>query len=183
MARLLYSASGRLGFWESMPKPDAFRSSLEQLLSAHSQAVIETDISELAETATPALAAIAAVCDKIVARGNPTLVDPDFEERLLSKQGAEFFQSTALVDEDDVGARFQGSRLPPGSAEGLLNAAQDLLDLPYRDGASLPGQALPADLQKLCSSEEGSFYNSLVSYLGQWTAGFIQSQNTDLGPR
>ena len=130
MARLLHSASGRLGFWDSMPRSDDFRSQLERLLESHAHAVIEGDSSDFAETPTPELAAIAAVCDKIVARGNPTLVDPDFEERLLSTKGAEFFQSTALADEDDVGVRFQGSRLPQGSSNELSNAAQDLRTCP-----------------------------------------------------
>ena len=176
MDRLLHSASGRLGFWDSMPRSDDFRSRLEQLLESHSHAVIQTDTPNFAETPTPATTAIAAVCDKIVARGNPTLIDPDFEEMLLSKQGVEFFQATALVDQDDIGVRFQGSRLPQGSSTELLNAAQDLLDLPYRDEASLPGQTLSADLQKLCSIEEEWFYDSLVSHLGRWAAGFVQRQ-------
>lgn len=176
MIRLLYSASGRLGFWESMPKSDAFRSSLEQLLKAHSQAVIEADLSDFVDSDAPPLAAITAICDKIVARGNPTLVDPDFEGRLLSTQGAEFFQSAALVDTDDVGVRFQGSQLPQGSSNELLNAAQDLLDLPYRDEEPLPGQTLSTDLQNLCSIEEEWFHDSLVSHLGPWAAGFVQRQ-------
>ena len=159
-----------------MPKSDDFRSRLELLLRAHSHAVIETDCPEFPGTDTPALAAIAAVCDKIIARGNPTLVDPDFEETLMSTQGAGFFRSAALVDEDDVGVRYKGSRLPPGSALELLNAARDLLDLPYRDAVPLPGQSLSADLQRLCSMEEEWFYDSLVSHLGPWAAGFIQRQ-------
>ena len=158
-----------------MPKSDDFRSQLDTLLRAHSDAVIETGTPGFAETDTPALAAIAAVCDKIVARGNPTLVDPEFEETLLSTLGAEFFQCTTLIG-TDVGVRFEGSRLPPRSASELLNAAQDLLDLPYRDDTPLPRQTLSADLQKLCSSEEERFYVSLVSHLGPWAAGFIQRQ-------
>ena len=99
-----------------MPKSDDFRSRLGLLLRAHSHAVIESDNPDFAGTDSPAIATIAAVCEKIVARGNPTLVDPDFEETLMSAQGAEFFRSAALLDEDDVGVRHKGSRLPPGSA-------------------------------------------------------------------
>ena len=176
MARLLHSASGRLGLWDSMPRSDDFRSRLERLLEAHSHAVIETDTPGFAETSTPAIAAIAGVCDKIVARGNPTLVDPDFEKRLLSTWGSEFFQSTALVDEDEIGVRFEDSRLPQGSSTELLNAARDLLDLPYRDEDAPPDQTLSVDLQRLCSIEEEWFYDSLVSHLGPWAAGFIQRQ-------
>ena len=87
MTRLKYAASGRLGFWDSMPKADTFRSALGKLLEAHSRAVIETDAHALTETKVPALAAITAVCDKIVARGNPALVDPGFEGMLLSRTG------------------------------------------------------------------------------------------------
>ena len=177
MARLLYSASGRLGFWDSMPKSDDFRSRLAQLLETNSHAAIETERpGTLSRPIQPQVAAITAVCDKIIARGSPTLVDPEFEEILLSTLGAEFFECTALVGEDDVGVRFLRSRLRRGSAEVLLSAARDLLDLPYSDGAPLPGQTLPADLLRLCSSEEDQFYKGLVSHLGRWAAGFIQRQ-------
>ena len=176
MTRLKYAASGRLGFWDSMPKADTFRSALGKLLEAHSRAVIEADAQPLAETNDPALVAITAVCDKIVARGNPALVDPGFEGMLLSGPGAEFFDCRELVDEADVGFHFQKSLLPRGSSDEFLDAVQDLLDLPYREDAPLPNQGLSPDLRKLCSDEEDAFYDGLVSVLGPWAAGFIQRQ-------
>ena len=176
MTRLKYAASGRLGFWDSMPKADTFRSALGKLLEAHSRAVIETDAHALTETKVPALAAITAVCDKIVARGNPALVDPGFEGMLLSGPGAEFFDCRELVDEADLGFHFQKSLLPRRSSGEILDAVQDLLDLPYREDAPLPDQGLSPDLRKLCSDEEEAFYDGLVSVLGPWAVGFIQRQ-------
>ncbi len=176
MNRLKYAASGRLGFWDSLPKVDALRSAMAKLLETHSHAVIEADAHPLSETNDPALAAITAVCDKIVARGNPVLVDPGFERMLLSGPGAEFFEFREFVDEAEVGFHFQKSLLPRGSSGELLDAVQDLLDLPYREDSQLPDQALSPELRKLCSDEEDAFYDGLISALGPWAAGFIQRQ-------
>ncbi len=94
MSRVRYTASGRLGVWDSVDKPgmDNWRSRFEELLKSNAHGVIESDVHDLTETDDPALAAITAVCDKIIARGNPTLVDPNWERMLLTGPGREFLR-------------------------------------------------------------------------------------------
>ena len=76
------------------------------------------------ETADPALAASTAICDKIIARGNPTLVDPNWERLLLSGRGSDFLQVSKL---DEVDFLFEKSLLPPDSSFKLLEASEKML--------------------------------------------------------
>ncbi len=87
MNRLRYTASGRFGVWDSIDKTgmESWRSQLDELLKSNAHGVIESDNHDFTETDVPALAAITAVCDKIIARGNPTLVDPNWERTLLGE--------------------------------------------------------------------------------------------------
>ena len=176
MSRFRYTASGRLGFWDSLPRSDTFRSRLSSLLAANAHAVVESDVRDLVETNDSGLAAITAICDKIIARGNPALVAPGFENLLLSGPGSESFSVQELANGPDVGGTFLGSRLPEGSGNDLLDAALDLLDLLYRADVPVSEQVLSDELQQLCSDEEDSFYAGLVAAFGPWVAGFIQRQ-------
>ena len=174
--QIRYTASGRLGLWDSLPQPEAFRSRLSRLLVANSHAVVEYDDSNPVETVNPGLAAVTAVCDKIIARGNPTWVAPDYEKLLLTETGEEFFKVRELADEPDVGFRFVGADLSAVSISELPDAALDLLDLPYSTDRSVPEQALPDEPRQLGSAEEEAFYSNLLAMLGPWAAGFIQRQ-------
>ena len=75
MNRVRYTASGRLGVWDSIDKPgmEEWRSQLDELLQSNAHGVIESDVLDFTETDDPALAASTAICDKIISRGNPTL--------------------------------------------------------------------------------------------------------------
>ena len=174
MKQIRYTASGKLGLWASLPQPEAFRSQLHGLLTANSHAVVEYDELNPAETVDPGLAAITAVCDKIIARGNPAWIAPDYEKLLLTGQGKEFINVRELVDGPDVGFRFVDTTLADGGVSDLPDAALDLLDLPYSTDWSVSEQVLSDELRQLGSAEEEIFYSGLVATLGPWATVFIQ---------
>ena len=176
MKQTRYTASGQLGLWASLPQPETFRSQLHGLLAANSHAVVEYDDLNPIETIDSGLTAITAVCDKIIARGNPAWVAPDYEKLLLTGPGKEFFSVQELVDGPDVGFRFVDSTLADGGVSDLPDAALDLLDLPYSADCLVSEQVLSDELRQLGSAEEETFYSSLVATLGPWVTGFIQRQ-------
>ena len=145
-------------------------------MAANSHAVVEYDDLNPIETIDPGLAAITAVCDKIIARGNPAWVAPDYEKLLLTGPGKEFFSVQELVDGPDVGFGFVDSTLTDGGVSDLPDAALDLLDLPYSADSFVLEQALSDELRQLGSAEEETFYSSLVATLGPWANRFIQRQ-------
>ena len=50
MNSIRYTASGRLSLWDTLPGPvDTFLDSLQQILTAHSSAVLESDLWEFIE--------------------------------------------------------------------------------------------------------------------------------------
>ena len=179
MSRVRYTASGRLGIWDSIEKQgmDKWRSQLDELLQSNAHGAIESDEHELVETDDPKLAAITAVCDKIIARGNPALVDPNWERLLLSGPGSEFLRWEES-DEDDSEMRFCVNEflLPEACIEPLLDAAMDLLDLSGNDNCQASRQRLSPDLQDQCSSEEEVLYAALLAKLGPRASGVVQRQ-------
>ena len=177
MNRVRYTASGRLGVWESLENPgiDKWLSRLDEFLQSNAHGTIESDVGEFVETDDPALATMTAICDKIISRGNPTLVDPDWERALLSGPGTEFLR---WDEPDDDQIKFNASEClwPEGSRYQLLDAALDLLDLPMNDKCSTDRQMLSAELEKLCSEEEEALYVNLIAGLGPRASGIIQRQ-------
>ena len=145
-------------------------------MAANSHAVAEYDDLHPVDAVDPGLAAITAVCDKIVARGNPTWVAPDYEKLLLTGPGKEFFNVQELIDGPDVGFRFLDAALVDAGIDELHDAALDLLDLPYSADCPVWGQVLSDELRQLGSAEEETFYSSLLAALGPWAGGFIQRQ-------
>ena len=176
MNQIRYTASGRLALWNSLPQPEAFLTQLDRLLAANSHGVVEEDGLSRVENIEPGLAAITAVCDKIIARGNPAWVAPDYEKLLLTGPGEEFFNVQELVDGPDVGFSFVDTMLSDGGVSELPDAALDLLDLPYSADCLVAEQVLSDELRQLGSAEEETFYFCLVETLGPWATGFIQRQ-------
>ena len=159
MDRLRYTASGRLGLWDSIPGDrEKFLLPLVRLLQDNAHAVIEADHKEFIPTDKPALASVTAICDKIIARGNPTLVDLDFEQTLLNGPCLPFFRVETPAEGPNVGCRLSALQIP-GTMADLITAAQELLDLPYRDnvGGVFASCPLPAELRELASQEEDIF--------------------------
>jgi len=159
MDRLRYTASGRLGLWDSIPGDrEEFLSPLVRLLQDNAHAVIEADHIEFIPTDNPALSSVTAICDKIIARGNPTLVDLDFEQTLLNGPCLPFFRVEAPAEGPNVGCRLSALQIP-GTTADLITAAQELFDLPFRGnvGGVFASCPLPAELRELVSQEEDSF--------------------------
>ena len=128
MNSISFTASGRLGVWDSIDKPgmERWRSQLDELLQFNAHGVIESYVLNFSETEDPALAAVTAICDKIIARGNPTLVDPNWEALLLSGPGSEFIR-VSISNEGKL--NYKDSLLPPQSSFKLLKACREMLDL------------------------------------------------------
>ena len=166
MNRLVYAASGRLGIWDSINRAgmDKWRSQLFELLRSNSHGVIESELSVLTETVDPALAAITAVCDKIVARGNPTLVNPNWERILLLGPGSEFIQFNELDDELEF--CIEESLLPSRSSFRLLDVSRDMLDL-SRNG-NWPTQRQKVDYVEITQSIGAASLDELQIRRAAW---------------
>lgn len=178
MGRVRYTASGRLGVWNSVDKPglDKWQSKLDKFLRSNAHGVIESDVHAFTETDDLGLAAITAVCDKIIARGNPTLVDPNWERTILRESGSEFL-CWEKPDEPEINFCVKEFLLPEGSSFHLLDAAKDLLDLGWDHQRPAHPQQLPIDLQKLCGFGEDILYAGLIRKLGVSASGAIQRQS------
>ena len=177
MRRVRYTASGRLGVWDSLDKKgmDKWRSQLYKLLQTNAHGVIESDYCDLNETNDPDLAAITAICDKIIARGNPTLVDPNWERVILSGPGREFLRWEEPAD-PEIKFCVEEFLWPEGSSYQLLDAAKDLLELPWSDEWPELQQSVAADLLDQCSPEEDILYAGLMANLGPRGSGAVQRQ-------
>lgn len=168
MDRLRYSASGRLGLWDYIPVDrEEFSRLLFRLLQDNAHALIEAEHIDFVPVDNPELASVTAICDKIIARGNPTLVDLDFEQTLLNGPCLPFFRVQALAEGPNVGFRLSALQIP-GSMADLITAAQELLNLPYRDNANevFISCQLPAELRELASQEEDIFLAQFKEVFG-----------------
>ncbi len=175
MDSIRYTASGRLGFWDTLPGSiDSFLNPLKDILVTNSHAVLEAE-REFFESEDPAMASITAICDKIISRGNPAFVDLDFERALLAGPVQQFFRCEELENSPEVGPRFVESLLPDNSND-LLAAAKDLFCLPYCSGDAISVSSLPAELQNLTSTEENRFYEELGTAIGATNRHRIRRQ-------
>lgn len=154
---------------------ERWRSQLDELLHSNAHGVIESEAHDMSETEDPDLAAITAICDKIIARGSPTLVDPNWERIILTGPGREFLRWDEPKDPE---LRFRVNEFlwPEGSSFELLEAARDLLELPWCVECPATQQILPAELQGQCSPEEDILYSGLMADLGPRGNGAIQRQ-------
>ena len=131
---------------------DNWLSQLYEVLQSNAHGVIESDVLDFTETDDPALAASTAICDKIIARGNPTLVDPNWERLLLSGQGSEFLQFSTL---DEVDFLFEKSLLPPGSSFKLLDASEKMLEVNRNGRWPRRIQKVDSALVSHCAGDSG----------------------------
>ena len=166
MNRLRYTASGRLGIWDSFDKQgmEKWRSQLDELLRSNAHGVIESDVLDFTETDDPALVASTAICDKIIARGNPTLVDPNWERLLLSGPGSEFMR--CRPQSDGVESILEKSLLPPKSSKELLVASRELLSL--CQSGRWPGQGQRVSDVTLCQCAGAENLDQLRIYRAAW---------------
>lgn len=155
MERFDYTAAGRLAIWDSAPDtPHALVQRIEHLLRPHAGASIEADADDLYFSDDEAVVALTSVLDKLVARGCPTLIDLDFEERLI--------QSAPALTTDNLTKRTSGRLVGPGF-EASTVAGPDLLDAAARllnrvaspaDAVQIAQHPLPHHLRALASPEE-----------------------------
>ena len=159
MDELRYTASGRLSLWDSLPSGrEDFLDCLKRFLQGNAHTILEADAIQFVPTGDPALASITAICDKIIARGNPTLVDLDFEHALLNGPARQYLHFEDLAQGPDVGPRLTAVQIP-GTTVNLVSAAQELLCLPYRSDTPLCAQVhiLAPEIRELTSEEEDLF--------------------------
>ncbi|MDD9824335.1 MAG: RecQ family ATP-dependent DNA helicase, partial [Gammaproteobacteria bacterium] len=180
MDTLRYTASARLGVWDSLTRRrDEFLDELARILQDNSHAVLEADhIEELCPTANPSLESVTAICDKIIARGNPTLVDLEFEHTLLKGPCQQYLSVEELGEEEpNVGFKFSKAKFP-GNRDVLFRAAKDLLCLPYRNEteSSTDTRELPPDLTDLTSEEEDLFAEQFRTAFGEYLGTKLHRQ-------
>ncbi len=169
MDKLRYTASGRLSIWDSLSgERNYFLASLARILQDNSHGVLEADEIEFLPTDNSSLASVTAICDKIIARGNPTLVDLDFERALLLGPCRRFLRVEELTDGPAVGFRLAGLQIP-GTMADLLRGAQDLLSLRYLTETIGAGAAndLALELRELVSDEEDLFLDQFKATFGE----------------
>jgi ATP-dependent DNA helicase RecQ len=161
MDYIRYTASAKLGLWGHLPgfNPD-FSNRLNDLLKDYAHATIESDLINFIPTDDNPIAFIAAIIDKIIIRGNPTLVDYAFERELLTSSPLSFlkFIEDQSDPEKDILEPAREITLP-FSPEELLTAAEDLLCLPFQSDAipCVNSQYLNDDMRSSSSTEEDLF--------------------------
>ena len=175
MDTLRYTASARLGAWDSIATDrEAFLSLLGRLLQHNARGSVEA--IRMVETNDMSLASLTSICDKIAARGNPTLVDLDFENALLSMPELDVLGAQAISEGHAVGMKLGTGSLHFGLQE-LVNAAWDLLSLPFRSSgpgfSALP--VLPSFLNSQVGPEEDYFLGQFMKVFPS-TEGRIQRQ-------
>ena len=172
---LKYTASARLGAWDSMPgEREEFLLLLGRLLQHNSRSSLEA--MRIVETNDPNLASLTSICDKIAARGNPTLVDLDFEKTLLTIPELRVLGAQDISEGHAVGMKLGAGALHFGLRE-LVKAAGELLSLPFRSSdpgfSALP--VLPSHLQSQISPEEDYFLGRFMSVF-PFAEGRVQRQ-------
>ena len=170
-----YTASARLGAWDSITTDrEAFLSLLGRLLQDNSRGSLEA--IRLVETNDARFASLTSICDKIAARGNPTLVDLDFENALLKTPELGALGAQTISEGHAVGMKLDIGGLLFGLRE-LVDAAWELLSLPFR--ASGPGfsalPVLPSLLKSQVGPEEDYFLGQFISVF-PFAEGRVQRQ-------
>ncbi len=156
------TASARLRLWDdSLRKDAAFNCRLCDLLRKHADAVVMTPPG-LQPQPTPPTTPMHAVLDKVISRGNPTIVEHRWEHRHLDTTAAVHVETAAPSDKQVIGRVVQslngcsGQELPI-AAEKLLDAAESLWLLPYNAEAG-PTDRLADDLAGISSPYEDRLY-------------------------
>ena len=172
---LRYTASARLGAWDSIASDrEAFLSLLGRLLQHNARGSLEA--ISMVETNDASLASLTSICDKIAARGNPTLVDLDFENALLAMPELGALGAQAISEGHAVGMKLSTGALHFGLQE-LVTAAWELLSLPFRSStlgfSALP--VLPPLLKSQVGPEEDYFLEQFINVF-PFAEGRVQRQ-------
>ena len=164
MNHINLSASARLFVWDTLPDrlKEPFITKLDSLLMRYSKASIEFPGVEPYETENEMISALTAVLDKIVARGNPTICDKVFEDRLLELEALSEFEFSDLQETTNSRSVGKGiKRVPPRiRAEDMIQEAESCFYISYSPDLETHKQneELPFELKDLASEEEDQFY-------------------------
>ena len=170
------TASARLRLWDSLRDAAAFNRDLGALLRKHADAVIMTP-RRLRLRRTPPTTPLHAVLDKVISRGNPTIVEHRWEHRHLDTAAAVHVETGPPKNKGEIGRRLVQSASVRSGRE-LLEAAETLWLLPYDDddrptddpgtaaaemgplpyNADLPTDRLTDDLAGISSPYEDRLY-------------------------
>ncbi len=170
------TASARLRLWDSLRDAAAFNRKLGDVLRKHADAVVMTP-PRLQRQHNPPEIPIHAVLDKVISRGNPTIVEHRWEHRHLDTTAAVHVETTPYANNELVGRRLVKS-FSVRSGRELLEAAEALWLLPYDDAdrptddldtaademgplpydADLPTDRLADDLAEISSRYEDRLY-------------------------
>lgn len=127
---LRVTASGRLRAWENgSPQRSRLIQNLATVLQRHADVVVMTP-PRLRPRESPRTTPVQAVLDKVIGRGNPTVVDHRWESRHLE---AVAYAESCPRDEraGDIGRQLVSVQSVRSGRE-LLEAAEELWLLPYR---------------------------------------------------
>lgn len=160
-----YTASARLGLWSTLPSEcEEFVAALDCTLQENAHAVIEASTIRYIDD-DAALAAIA-ISDKIATRGNPTLVDLDFEHALVNGPAHRYLRITHDPNDPTIGPRLLSTQFP-GTLLDLVAAAEELFCLPFTGmSAAVIDPAVPYDARNLSSREEDIFVEQFKAVFG-----------------
>ncbi|MCH8962288.1 MAG: DUF559 domain-containing protein, partial [Bacteroidetes bacterium] len=132
---------------------------MAQILKQHSHASLDVEGVDLYETEDESTLALTSILDKFVARGNPTLVDLDFEDRLLADPGLTKIQTEDLASATEQ--RLVGRKLVSSvDSHEILQSAARFLALPYSEAYARHQilHSVDAKLENISSDEEQRFY-------------------------
>lgn len=133
MNRLRYSASARLGIWDYLRgDSEDFISNLSQILISNSHAFLESEEIDFIRTDDQPLASLMSIIDKILIRGNPTLIDHVFERYLLTSSNT---SSMNFTEKGISLSILEPENYPtlPYLSDRVLSALNELYILPYKD--------------------------------------------------
>ncbi|HCK98544.1 MAG TPA: RecQ family ATP-dependent DNA helicase [Candidatus Marinimicrobia bacterium] len=162
------SASGRLFFWDQIPnfKKGLFIPILNGVLSKHSQSSVNFLYTEPYESDDNIIVSTTAILDKIVTRGNPTFVNLDLEERILTSKFLKSWTKSRL--ENDTDNHLFGTYLlnsPIGNDHNKTRKElPNVFSLGYSNELSKHQCSLKIEnrLQNITSAEEDIFYDSFI---------------------
>ncbi len=164
MTEIYLAASARLAIWDTLrgQNEDRFLKKLRPLLKKHSHVSLEFSDPGSYETDDEKIGVFTAILDKIVSRGNPTLSDKGFEDRLLAIPALSNFEFKQL--EETTNQRLVGEKiveLPQDvTLNDLLQEAGHLFYLRF-DNKQIDhqlNQGVCDELRNLTSDEEDIFF-------------------------
>jgi len=158
------TASARLFLWDTLPDPvkTDFIEKLNRLLKENSNTSIEFSGEEPYETDDNSIGLLTTILDKIVSRGNPTLSNLSFEEKILdnlSKKGWSFKDLKEESNHRIIGKTLVNTQDIDLNGK-FLHEAENLFLANFNKELEkhISKQELPQHLKIISSKEEDDFF-------------------------